>query len=181
MKKTIIILLILIIALSLGCTQNKPLNPLDTTPSNSCGNNVCELNEDCQSCTQDCGCKNNQYCETQAKVCKTPTCGNGIIEQGETQENCCSDVACSTNLICNKSNQTCMTKTNSSDSDIQQVVSKYLTDNNLTAKITSITDAYYASEITKKVILDCKTTDYPCAITIYVDTNMKIIDEIRTS
>jgi hypothetical protein len=55
-----------------------------------CGNNICEAEESCSNCPQDCKCPNGYQC--QEGIClPTPVCGNGYCEKGETPENCPED------------------------------------------------------------------------------------------
>lgn len=63
---------------------------------NDCGNGVCEINEDCQSCSADCigvtgGNPRNRYC-----------CGDGTCEAAENETNCAID--CGGGPVCGDSN-----------------------------------------------------------------------------
>ncbi|MCB9642842.1 MAG: hypothetical protein H6728_07160 [Myxococcales bacterium] len=68
----------------------------------TCGNGSCEPGkEDCQSCPQDCGCKNDEKCNN--GVCeKLDTCGNGACEtdKGEDCAKCPGDCACPSGMLC---------------------------------------------------------------------------------
>lgn len=61
---------------SVGCVDGACISP------KVCGNNVCEDNEDCSSCSTDCGICVNETPQI------TTTCGDGICENNETSTNC---------------------------------------------------------------------------------------------
>ncbi len=65
-----------------------------------CGNNICDVNENWQTCCIDCGCPEGYECKN--NVCqKIPViCGNGICETGETPETCCIDCGCPEGYEC---------------------------------------------------------------------------------
>lgn len=75
--------------------------PCDDPPA--CGDSVCDGNEDCTSCTADCGecppecgngtCEVGEDCEVCAKDCGNcaPTCGDGECDSGESCDACPRD------------------------------------------------------------------------------------------
>lgn len=172
----------IMLALVAGCVSQA--GPELKTPSkiNSCGNNVCELKEDCSNCPQDCGCKGGEYCD-KTGICKPQICGNKILEPDETSENCCSDAGCKNDLICNEKTQTCIEKVNVGEQAIRQTVEDYVKEKDLNATIDAISDAYYKEQQAKKVTLKCHVgnNDYPCGIIIYIDSQGKIIETIFTT
>lgn len=95
----------------------KPTEPI--LPVSQCGNNICDAEENCQTCGQDCHtclklcqiCQGNNYCDTgycKEMPDKTNRCDNlkGGICCGEkyTQGDCCSISDCSAGYEC-KSNK----------------------------------------------------------------------------
>jgi hypothetical protein len=54
-----------------------------------CGDDTCQNNESCQSCPQDCSCKDGRHCSN--GKCVEAACGNGQCELGENLGNCCDD------------------------------------------------------------------------------------------
>ena len=61
MKKKVLVLGLILISVVLISIFfiNRPTIP-EGEPI--CGNNICELTEDCNNCVEDCGCLENQYC-----------------------------------------------------------------------------------------------------------------------
>ena len=56
----------------------------------NCGNSICDIGEDCFSCSQDCGCQEGYHCESKQCV-ETIKCGDGkcgLVEICE-QDSCC--------------------------------------------------------------------------------------------
>lgn len=93
-----------------GCANRAPETLNSGTPE--CGNNICELNENSISCSEDCQsgavCGNN-FCDIgeTVQLCPTDcqpvtTCGNNICESTETSTSCsvdCRTAVCG-NLVC---------------------------------------------------------------------------------
>lgn len=91
-----------------------------------CGNGMCEKNENCLDCTEDCSCKNGAYCSAQGRCLQTE-CGDGDCGPGENSGNCCSDCSCMENgSICNTDNQLCeFPGTEISDETVRQSIVAY--------------------------------------------------------
>jgi len=149
-----------------------------------CGDSICSLNEDCNSCPTDCGCKNGEVCSS-VGVCKNAeVCGDEICsEQEKTNDNCCGDCGCKDSSICNKITQKCQVKIVISNDTINRLTQEYLTKNNLTGTIHKITDSYHKEQAVKVVSIDCKATnsEYPCEIVLFINSEESIIDEMRTA
>jgi len=172
---------LLLVLLLLGCVQQEVVT---LTPENidACGNEVCEITENCENCPLDCGCANTEYCEESSRVCKAIVCGNGIIETGETKENCCIDTGCESEQICNEVTQKCMEKSNADENIIGQIANDYITERELSASVESITDAYYGEEIVKQVKIKCDIgQETPCEIILYIGNDGQVLEEIRTT
>lgn len=92
-----------------------------------CGNNICEIEENCFDCSHDCKCKSNEYCSDQSKECVVPVCGNGECEQSETPKNCCDDCGCFVpDEICNQVTHKCgPPQVNLSDERLRELVDTY--------------------------------------------------------
>jgi len=147
-----------------------------------CGNKICEVSEDCNSCQVDCGCKQNQYCSLNG-LCRANVCGDGICsEQEKTSAKCCEDCNCSSVQICNKFTQQCQEKTTITKTQINNIVNTYLMNKSINGTITKIIDTYYANDTVKQVAIDCKPQNlpYPCQIILFVDNNGNIIKEEKT-
>ncbi len=78
-------------------------------PMLNCGDGTCQPseNENCFSCTDDCGCPpgevcNNEVCEPEGAVCGDATC-----DPGENCSSCPGDCACQNGLVCE--NGSCVT------------------------------------------------------------------------
>ena len=73
-----------------------------------CGNGVCEAEENCYDCSEDCKCEEGKYCSAEKKECVEPDCGNGVCEIFESSENCCLDCECAIpGEICNEETKKC--------------------------------------------------------------------------
>lgn len=72
---------------------DEPVDAGVDTPSATCGNHVCEVNEP-SSCPGDCTVCGNHVCETnEPTTCASDcaVCGNQVCESGETAGSCASD------------------------------------------------------------------------------------------
>lgn len=180
MKKIyLLISIIALISLSIlvsGCFFEKP--------TIKCGDGICSLTEDCNTCPQDCGCKDEEYC-TPIGVCKNKeVCGDDICSQQEKDTgSCCEDCGCLTGKLCNKINHKCQDSIIISEDIINKTIQDYLLNKNLTGTITKITDSYYKENSVKTISIDCKTSEanYPCEIILFVDKDGNIVDEMRTT
>ncbi len=52
-----------------------------------CGDGICQAEEDCASCPEDCGCKNGEVCY-QSKCCKPKNCQDLGMECGQASDEC---------------------------------------------------------------------------------------------
>ncbi len=159
--------------------------PFGGTPAptqNKCGDTICELDEDCNSCLADCGCQAGERCDTYSGVCKKEICGDGIIQTGETKYTCCEDVGCGVNEVCNKLTNSCIQSTGMTNKKATEVANAYLVDNNLVGNITLIEDAYYGQIAVKKVIINCaeQGSKYPCGLILLIAENETIVKEYHT-
>lgn len=172
MKK--IYLIILGIILVSGCSQKDP---------NICGDDICTLTEDCNNCIQDCACKTGEYCD-EIGLCRNIVCGDDICSDKEKiDESCCEDCGCLEEKVCNKVTQKCQEKIEVSENLINNVVDKYLIDNEIEGKIVKITDTYHKDNIVKQITIDCKTEEkpYPCLRILLINEKGEIIEEVRTA
>ena len=167
MKIKLAILLILIVFLS-GCVFEQT----------ECGNNICNLDEDCNSCFQDCACLEDQYCNDYG-ICSYEICGDEICSESEINL-CCEDCGCPEDKICNKYNQECQEKATLSEAQTTAIANNYLQENKIQGTIVYIEDDYYGDEIIKFVLIDCGSDefDFPCNIMLYIDNNGIIIEEM---
>ncbi len=80
---------------------------VNTDPGAQCGDNVCNLGENCGTCPGDCPCAQGQVCIQNA--CSVPiVCGDGACSVG--QENCATclaDCPCEPGRICNQTISAC--------------------------------------------------------------------------
>jgi len=170
--KLFIGLLILTILLINGCIKKSPV----------CGNNICELQEDCNSCIIDCSCNFNEFCDDTG-VCRSEACGDDICSLSEKDsKNCCQDCGCEKGMICNKINQQCQAKAEISEADTKKIIEDYMKQNKIEGKIIGVQDTYHKEKAVKQVSIDCRTPTYPimCKIILFVDKEGKIIEEVRT-
>ena len=151
-------------------------------PTAICGNKICEVTEDCNSCQTDCGCKINEYCSPSG-LCRVNVCGDEICSEQEKQaSSCCEDCGCPSDKVCNKFTQQCQQKTTISESQINDIAKTYLASKSINGTIVKIVDTYYANETVKQVTIDCKTIDlpYPCQIILFIDNKGDIVKEEKT-
>ncbi len=70
--------------------------------SNPCGNGICDSNENCSTCPQDCQCPTGQLCQN-GTCQQSNSCGNGICEAGRKEDcgSCTQDCKCASGETCN--------------------------------------------------------------------------------
>lgn len=139
-----------------------------------CGNGICEMSEDCNSCPEDCGCPAGEYC-SKIGICMPVTCGDEVCSPGE-EDTCCEDCGCPEDKICNKFTQTCQGKPAISDERVMEIVNDYMNKNNIDGTIT-ISDVYYKYETVKQVNINCETY----GIVLFINDRGKIVEEFRTT
>lgn len=83
------------------CAYNQDC--VDGNCINRCGNGRCDSGENCNSCSQDCGCSSSQRC-TYSGQCET-YCGNGQCDGSEKCNSCVSDCGCNSDQRCSYSGQ----------------------------------------------------------------------------
>jgi len=90
-----------------------------------CGNGLCENDEDCSICIQDCKCDSGKYCSL--NKCVSPECGNGVCEPFEKPDICCVDCECwNQGEVCNKEKNKCEVKEFEITNDrIKEIVTDY--------------------------------------------------------
>ncbi len=171
-----IVIILIIVGILIGTSIFKK-------PEIKCGDNICSLTEDCNTCVEDCACKSDESC-TDVGICKKEEmCGDEICsEQEKINDDCCEDCGCDEDKICNKITQKCQEKIIVSDDIINNIVQDYLAENSLTGTIKKTTDSYHGQQIIKAVSIDCKEpeAEYPCEIILFINEEGKIIDEMRT-
>lgn len=175
-KLLIIIFVVGMIVLS-GCTTKISNN------ENVCGDGICTLIEDCNTCIEDCSCEEGESC-TPSGICRSSVCGDEFCSELErSSDSCCEDCGCEEGSLCNKINQKCQLKLVVNEDKIKQAVYEYLTENELEGKIIDISDEYYQEQSIKQVRVDCSKEDipYPCGLILFVDEEGKIIKGMRTS
>ncbi len=181
MRKEIMLIGILTMVIFVsGCVQQTPKTIKE---ANVCGDGICGVTEDCNTCPKDCGCKPEEYCSN-VGICRMEVCGDEICSPDENKtQNCCEDCGCPPDKICNKVTQTCQEKATVSEDDIKKAANAYMSKNNINGIITNILDTYYKNEILKQVNIDCRAEEipYPCAIVLYINNEGKIVEDIRTS
>jgi len=179
-KKIVLTCFLVLIIIICGCVQGLPKTIKE---ANVCGDGICGATEDCNSCSEDCGCKSGEYC-SDIGICREYVCGDEICspEENRTQI-CCEDCDCPSDKICNKVTQICQDKTTVSEEDVEKIANNYMVENDIEGTITDMEDVYYKNEIVKQVIIDCGTEEipYPCQIILYINDDGKIVEEMRTA
>lgn len=174
LTKTLFILMIILSVILLASCAKK---------TNICGNNICELKEDCNNCVKDCGCEVNEYCDN-IGVCRGQVCGDSDCSQNEKSTgSCCVDCGCPEDQVCNKVNQECQNTIVIDESKINQIVEDYLETKRIEGKVTKIKDTYYKEHTVKQVNIDCGLSEFAplCKIILYIDEEGKILEDIKTS
>lgn len=64
------------------------------TPEELEGNGICDASENCWDNKDDCDCNEDEYCDIEEKICKTPQCPNQKCEYFETPDDCPKDCGC---------------------------------------------------------------------------------------
>lgn len=146
--------------------------------NNKCGDNICEVSEDCNSCSKDCGCSANEYCSNNG-ICRVDICGDGKCENSE-KENCCQDCGCNGDQLCNKYTEKCINSIPLDKNGINKTVDEYLERNKMAATVLYIEDSYFKDNAIKEVFLNCSTSSIPCAVTLILNENLEIIGEYKT-
>ncbi len=75
------ILIIIFVGIYLAFTLGKP----------TCGDSICEANENCYDCPKDCKCVGEEYCSAEEKRCIKPSCGDGSCDSEECSSGCTAD------------------------------------------------------------------------------------------
>ncbi len=181
MQKEIVLtgILVLIIIVS-GCIQGSPKTIKE---ANICGDGICGATEDCNSCSEDCGCKTGEYCND-IGICREYVCGDEICSpEEEKAQNCCEDCECPSDKVCNKVTQSCQEEATISEDNIKEIVNDYMVENDFEGSIKNIIDTYYKNEIIKQVNIDCSREEvpYPCEIILYINNDGEILEEMRTT
>ena len=169
-------MIISVLLIASGCKVQQPEN------LNVCGNGICTLTEDCNSCSQDCACGSNEYCDNTG-VCRQAVCGDEICSDEEKlSDSCCEDCGCKEGKICNKVTQKCQEKIEVSEDTITNTVNDYLTKNKIEGKIKKIIDTYYKDQTIKEVTIDCGKEEipYPCEVILFFNERGEIVEEIKT-
>ncbi len=88
-----------------------------------CGDSNCAgtEGEDCNTCSQDCGCPSGDICKSDGH-CSPDTatsgyCGDYSCNPGEDYTTCCKDCKCPDGTLCDTNSNTCVTDTSSSSND----------------------------------------------------------------
>jgi len=160
------------------------VNSISKKPEIKCGDNICSLTEDCNTCIEDCGCSSNEFCNTVGVCKKTEVCGDEVCsEQERINEDCCEDCGCFGERICNKITQKCQEKIIMGDDEINNIVQNYLSQNSLTGTIREISDSYYKQQAVKIISIDCGTQEleYPCEVVLFINEEGNIIDEMKSA
>lgn len=184
-KKYLILIAILMVVIVAGIliitTPERDRSiPTSTIDIAKCGDGICEVDEDCNTCPDDCGCKADEYCSENG-ICRKEVCGDGRCTERE-KDICCQDCGCDLGEVCNKYTGKCVKSVVADKSDVEKVIDEYLKENNISAKIVHIEDSYFKDKAIKEVLLDCSRPDseVPCGITLILDENLDIVEEYRT-
>ena len=176
MKKLYLIIILASIVLLSGCSSKNVNKTI-------CGDKICSLSEDCNTCPQDCSCLSGTYCSKEG-ICRASVCGDGICTNDKkVSGNCCEDCGCKSNNVCNKITHTCQDTISVNKSLIDSGVENYLKEKNINGKIIKINDTYYGQNPIKVVTLDCsqENSSYPCSIILFIDTEGKIVNQMQTN
>jgi len=178
---SVVILMVAVVGILVITTQERSKQmPPSTIPATKCGDGICEVDEDCNTCPEDCGCEAGEYCSDNG-ICRGDVCGDGQCTEGE-RESCCQDCSCEGDEICNKYTGSCVKSVEADKSDVEEVIDGYLKENGISARIVHIEDSYFKDKAIKEVLLDCSQPDseVPCGITLILDENLNIVEEYRT-
>lgn len=67
-----------------------------------CGNDVCDKDENCITCREDCTCPTGLYCSKKYEKCVESMCGNDVCEKDENCITCLEDCKCPTGQYCSE-------------------------------------------------------------------------------
>lgn len=117
---------------------------------NYCGDGTCNGNEDCSSCSIDCGCYGQQICVpsrqgSNSKGCYTIQCGDGYKDSGETSQTCCQDAGCPSNKQC--VNNACKTDEGGYCSSAYECVGNYCVHSKCSSQPYLANDGYCDSSV----------------------------------
>ena len=80
-----------------------------------CGNDICEVDENCFDCSDDCKCNVGEICSEEKKICvniegeeEENRCGDGTCEVDENCFDCSDDCKCKIGEICSEEKKTCV-------------------------------------------------------------------------
>ena len=134
------------------------------------------------SCTSNTQCQSGSYCSDYG-ACIKSVCGDGVCLPPENQSSCPIDCGCGSGYILNKHTDQCQSPVNVSTQIITTYIDNYLSENNVTGHITSISDSYYGNITVKQAIVNCQTnsTSSPCKIIFYFNQTGNVINVIRTT
>jgi len=94
-----------------------------------CGNNICEIGENCYDCPADCKCNPGEYCSKEEKKCLKSICGDGICDPLEDWTTCCDDCGCvGEGEVCNKETHACEIPMTLTDQRAEELARKYFED-----------------------------------------------------
>jgi len=181
MKKIIIVFTVIVALLAISLYLISSREPgVETIVLSKCGDGTCGVDEDCDTCPDDCGCETDEYCSENG-ICRKNVCGDGRCGEKE-KVSCCQDCGCNAGEICNKYTGKCVKSVEADRSDVEKVIDEYLKENNISARIVHIEDSYFKDKAIKEVLLDCSKPDsgIPCGITLILDENLDIVEEHRT-
>jgi hypothetical protein len=146
-------------------------------PKAVCGNKVCEKDENCITCREDCSCPAGKYCSEKTKSCVAPICGNGVCELFETPAECCRDCDCYPGAVCNQKLNLCEKKEfGLTDERVKEIIGSYY--NSLGKKVVSIDIAdivNVGNKIGRRAIVNFENEEEWKAVIVTEDE--KIIEE----
>lgn len=165
----------------LVCKENK-CTLFEPPIRSHCGNNICEINEGCFSCSSDCLCSKSEYCDSYADICRPVICGNNICESNESVETCCVDCKCSGGFLCNSITQQCQRKAALSEAEAEQIVADYLKERNLVnCKLTGVIDGIYAGESVVVAVYNCQDEPEWRSHILVINSKKEIVGEIENA
>ncbi len=148
-----------------------------------CGDSVCDPDESCSSCPQDCGCQAGAYCSSWDTCEPKEACGDSICTATENNTgSCCSDCGCQANGVCNTNANRCIPRAPLSPTYINATVAAYIA--NQTSNYTNYTITAYVDDVINgqpvvEAYLYCQYPDepgLPCMTTLTIAANGTIID-----
>ncbi len=163
-----------------GITPTVSITPSPTIYKNYtmyCGDGICDPNEGCNTCPQDCRCTSSQYCADNGVCYQKVLCGDNKCDESE-KESCCLDCGCKNGNICNDFTGKCQAPITIAQEILNNIISNYSSE----GEYIGMVDTYSGNESVKELMFNCTTEGEfvaPCEIFVFVYKN-GTTEEMRT-